>query len=88
MKSYVSSVFLLVILIFSTFSQNGFAVQKFDFRYSFEGEKLAISQEASDYYQALEKAAKSCFRHFKPKTKSNYDKGIQLIDVCANPKAS
>lgn len=85
MKSYVSSVFLLVILIFN---QKGFAVQKFDFRYSFEGEKLAVSQEASDYYQALEKAAKSCFRHFKPKTKSNYDKGIQLIDVCANPKPS
>lgn len=84
MKSYVSSLILLVFLA----GHNSQATQKFDFKYSFEGEKLAVSQEAPDYYQALEKAAKSCFRHFKSKTKANHDKGIDLIDVCANPKSS
>lgn len=85
MKSYVSSIFLGATLLFT---QASLSSQKFDFKYTYEGEKLAVSQEAPDYYQALEKAAKSCFRHFKSKTKSNHQKGIELIDVCANPKAS
>ena len=85
MKSYVSTLVILGLLLFS---QAGFASQTFAFKYSFEGEKLAVSQEATDYNQALEKAAKSCFHHFKAKTKSNFDKGIELIDVCANPKNS
>jgi len=68
-------------------SEATLASQKFDFKYSFEGEKLAISQEASDYYVALTKAAKSCFSHFKSKTKSSHQKGVDLIDVCANPRS-
>ncbi len=85
MKSYVSKAALAGLLLFT---QAGFGSQTFAFKYSFDGEKLAVSQEAPDYNQALEKAAKSCFHHFKSKTKSNFDKGIELIDVCANPKNS
>jgi hypothetical protein len=85
MKSYVA---LFVFAGSLVFTQHSLGSQKFDFKYSFDGEKLAVSQEAPDYYQALEKAAKSCFKHFKQKTKSNHEKGIELIDVCANPKAS
>ncbi|MBL7545335.1 MAG: hypothetical protein JNL11_16065 [Bdellovibrionaceae bacterium] len=85
MKSYVSNILIIATFLFA---HSSLATQKFEFKYSFQGEKLAVSQEASDYYQALEKAAKSCFRHFKHKTKSNQEKGIDLIDVCANPQAS
>lgn len=83
MKSYVSTT---LVFMFLTVGHNALAGQKFEFKYSFEGEKLAVSQEAGDYNKALEIAAKSCFRHFKSKTKSNKDKGIDLIDVCANPR--
>lgn len=85
MKSYVASIALASTLLVS---QASLGSQTFDFKYSFEGEKLSVSQEAADYYQALTKAAKSCFRHFKSKTKSNSQKGIDLIDVCANPRSS
>jgi hypothetical protein len=84
MKSYVSTLIISGILLVG---QTSLASQKFEFKFAFEGEKLAVSQEAPDYYQALERAAKSCFRHFKAKAKSNRDKGIDLIDVCANPKS-
>ena len=67
MKSYVASMVLVSAVLFGQMSLGS---QKFDFRYSFDGEKLAVSQEAPDYYQALEKAAKSCFKHFKSKAKS------------------
>lgn len=85
MKSYVSKTLIIVLLFLS---QNALSAQKFDFKYSFGGEKLSVSQEASDYYDAIKKAAKSCFSHFKTKTKSNFEKGLDLIDVCANPKSS
>lgn len=84
MKSYVSTMFVIAII---AFGQNALAA-KFDFNYSYEGEKLSVSQEASDYYQALEIAAKNCFKHFKSKTKSNQEKGIEVIDVCANPRST
>lgn len=78
---------MLVVISIVSLSETTLAAQKFDFKYSFEGEKLAISQEAPDYYVALTKAAKSCFSHFKSKTKSNQQKGVDLIDVCANPRS-
>tara|TARA_B110001454_G_C12723232_1_gene436010 strand:+ start:15120 stop:15371 length:252 start_codon:yes stop_codon:yes gene_type:complete len=78
----IKTLILLVIL-----SEVTLASQKFDFKYSFDGEKLSISQEAPDYYAALTKAAKSCFTHFKSKAKSSHQKGIDLIDVCANPRS-
>lgn len=76
-----------LILLVLILSEATLASQKFDFKYSFEGEKLAISQEAPDYYEALTIAAKNCFSHFKSKTKSNRQKGEDLIDVCANPRS-
>ena len=75
------------LFVFALFSQSALSAQTFDFKYSFEGERLSISQEAPDYNAALTKAAKSCFSHFKAKTKSNQQKGIDLIDVCANPRS-
>lgn len=71
---------------FSLLAQTTFAAQTFAFKYSFDGEKLSINQEAPDYNAALTKAAKSCFSHFRSKAKSNHEKGIELIDVCANPR--
>ncbi len=85
MKYYVASITVVATLLLSQLS---LGAQTFDFKYSFEGEKLSVSQEAPDYYVALGKAAKSCFHHFKSKAKSNHEKSIELIDVCANPKAS
>ena len=89
MKSYVSSnIRVLVLSLAIATASVGHAGQTFDFKYAFDGEKLSVSQQAGDYYQALEKAAKSCFHHFKSKAKSDRQKGIDLIDVCANPKSS
>lgn len=76
-----------ILLISTLISQLALSAQTFDFKYSFEGERLSISQEAPDYNSALTEAAKSCFSHFKAKTQSNQQKGIDLIDVCANPRS-
>ena len=89
MKSYVSKTVMIMMMFAgqSAFSSKNIN-QTFDFKYVFAGEKLSVSQDAPDYYEAIKKAAKSCFTHFKSKTNSNHEKGVELIDVCANPKSS
>lgn len=75
------------LIMMSLLAQSTLAAQTFAFKYSYEGEKLSINQEATDYNSALTIAAKNCFSHFKSKTKSNHQKGVELIDVCANPRS-
>ena len=62
------------------------ANEVFKFHYTFNGESLVVKQEAKDTFQAMSVAAKTCFQHFKGKQKLNSDKGLDLIDTCANPR--
>lgn len=78
---------LLMLSVLTIFSFNlAKASETFNFKYQFQGEVLTISQEGHDQNHALSIAAKSCFRHFKGNKKINESKGLDIIDVCANPK--
>jgi len=45
------------------------------------------SSTAPSYNEAYERAAKACYSHFKDGKPLNEDKGLDIIDVCANPRS-
>lgn len=74
----------LILIVF--FTNSAKALEKFQFKYTFQGDRLFLTQEAEDPNQALKLAAKICFKHFKGPEKISEEKGLDIIDICANPK--
>lgn len=61
--------------------------QMYTFKFNFQGETLEIRRPANTYEEAFEKAASSCFAHFKKRGKLTEERGLDIIDVCANPRS-
>lgn len=59
----------------------------YKFHFKLGQEKLEISQSGPSYEVAFERAAQSCFNHFKNGQKLTEDRGLDIIDVCANPRS-
>lgn len=57
------------------------------FKYSLSGEKLEVRSPAASYEEAFEKAAQKCFNHYKGSGKVSENRGLDIIDVCANPRS-
>ncbi len=59
----------------------------FEFKFKpYLGETFALSVKAKDQYEALERAAQSCFNHYKKNRSISTDEGLDIIDICVNPK--
>jgi hypothetical protein len=58
----------------------------YSFRFKMNGETFEYTQKASSYDQAFERAAQTCFKHFKKGQRLNESTGLDIIDVCANPR--
>jgi hypothetical protein len=63
--------------------------QVYTFKFKLKGETLEIRRPASTYEEAYEKAASSCFDHFRKAYggRVSEDTGLDIIDVCANPRS-
>lgn len=61
--------------------------QDFKFKFNFRGDIYQYQQRASNYEEAFERAAKACFNHYKSGQKLNENLGLDIIDVCANPRS-
>lgn len=60
----------------------------YTFKFQYRGESLEVRKPANSYEDAFEQAADTCFRHFKGnKAKISEDEGLDIIDVCANPRS-
>lgn len=59
----------------------------YTFKYQLSGEKLEITRSADSYEEAYEQAAQQCFKHFKGNSFLSEDRGLDIIDVCANPRS-
>lgn len=81
---------LLVILGYSCSSFGWLATSPkqstYTFKFQYSGEVLEIRKPASSYEDAFDQAAQECFRHFKGAGRISEDKGLDIIDVCANPR--
>ena len=74
----------LAILIFLTGSIA--QAKPYDFKFKMKSEVYEYSTAADSYESAFEKAAQACFNHFKGGRRVSQDVGLDIIDVCANPK--
>ncbi|MBX2986430.1 MAG: hypothetical protein KF802_00905 [Bdellovibrionaceae bacterium] len=64
-------------------------VQEFVFKFRLKGETLEVRRPATNYEEAFDKAADVCFKHFKKSLGGHLseDQGLDVIDVCANPRS-
>lgn len=60
--------------------------KSYSFKFRMENETYEYQQKASSYEDAFAKAAEACFKHFKQGRRLSEDRGIAIIDVCANPR--
>lgn len=63
------------------------AEKVFAFKFKLKGESFEYSQKAETYEDAYEKAAQACYRHYKAGRRISEDQGLDIIDVCANPRS-
>lgn len=63
------------------------ASKEYTFKYKLAGQMLEIRKPASSYEDAFEKAAQECFNFYKGPGKVSESKGLDIIDVCANPRS-
>ncbi|WII70985.1 hypothetical protein QJS83_10985 [Bdellovibrio sp. 22V] len=61
--------------------------KEYTFKYKLSGQSLEIKKQAGSYEEAYEMAAQQCFNFYKGPGKVSEDKGLDIIDVCANPRS-
>jgi predicted transcriptional regulator len=59
----------------------------YNFKFKMADETYEYSQKSSSYEEAYQKAAQDCYTHFKAGQKLTEDRGLDIIDVCANPRS-
>jgi len=83
--------FLAVILICLSTIQTSAWISKdeiaksYAFKFNLQGDVYEYNQKAATYEEAFEQAAQACFSHFKAGKKVGEQRGMDIIDVCANP---
>lgn len=83
MKAY----FILTVLLFlSVANASNDTLPKRTFLYSLDNKTLEVTKENLSYEAAYEQAAIECFNFFKGTKIVSEDRGLDIIDVCANPK--
>lgn len=58
----------------------------FTFIFKMKGDILTLKVEGNNYESAFDRAALMCFKHFKRDQFLTEEKGLDIIDVCANPR--
>ncbi|MFN8943012.1 MAG: hypothetical protein ACK5WZ_00145 [Pseudobdellovibrionaceae bacterium] len=60
--------------------------QEFTFKYHYKSDKLEIKTKSNTWEEAYQLASQQCFSKFTKNKKLNYDIGMDVVDVCANPR--
>lgn len=67
--------------------EKGPAQKSYDFHFKLKSDTFQYSRTAASYEEAFEDAAQACFKHFKKGRRLNENEGLDIIDVCANPRS-
>jgi hypothetical protein len=62
--------------------------QLYSFKFHMKGEVYQYDQSANTYEEAYTKAAHACYSHFKAGRHISENEGLDIIDVCANPRST
>ncbi|MCC2678838.1 MAG: hypothetical protein K0R29_1414 [Pseudobdellovibrio sp.] len=79
---------LAVLMLFSASTAlSASKTQNFSFQYKAKQYKsFTIVRAASNKEEAFRLAAKDCFKHLTNNKYPGEEKGLEIIDICANPK--
>lgn len=66
---------------------NSESIKTYNFKYKYNNETYEIRKPANSYEEAFDHASSECFKHFKGNQPVSEDKGLDIIDVCANPRS-
>lgn len=84
----------MFLILASTLSLQSFAAidsksnqQEYKFKFNLKGSTYEYKQSSSSWEKAFELAAKACYQHFKSGQKLSEEQGLDIIDVCANPRS-
>jgi hypothetical protein len=60
--------------------------KSYNFKYKLKTDSFEYSRKAASYEEALDSAAQACFNHFKAGRRLTENQGLDIIDVCVNPR--
>lgn len=78
-------IFALVQTI-STLAWSSYGQGEYQFLFTKTKDRFEYSTQAASYEDAFKQAAQACYRHFKNGKPLTEDEGLDIIDVCANPR--
>lgn len=88
MKASFKSAVIMISFVLSFVSVAcGAQTKEYKFKFIYGGQKLEIIETSPSWEKSFERAAMKCLRHFSEGKPTSTDKGMDLIDVCANPKS-
>jgi hypothetical protein len=61
--------------------------KEYVFKYNLSGQTLEIKKPAQSYEDAFDAAAQTCFNFYKGNKKLTEERGLDIIDTCANPRS-
>lgn len=61
--------------------------KEYSFKYQLKDKTLTIKKTATSYETAFEDAAQQCFNELRGKGRISEDRGLDIIDICANPRS-
>lgn len=88
MKQAIALIALALVLCSQSFAwvSSSPAEKDYKFKFKLDKETYEYQMKANTYEDAYEKAAQACFTHFKAGRRVSEDRGLDIIDVCANPR--
>ena len=61
--------------------------KEYAFKFKLKGNSFDYARTAPSYEVAFEAAAQACFNHYKGNRRIAEEEGLDIIDVCANPRS-
>lgn len=87
MKTFIMIAILALSSSSFAWTSHDSAQKEYHFTFKLANEKLDITRTADTYEDAYDAAAQQCFKFFAGSKSLNEDKGLDIIDACANPRS-
>lgn len=86
MKAKLGLIFLILQVSTLAFAATS-GKKEFKFKYTYKGERLEIVETSDSWEKSFERSAMKCLKHFSKGQALSDDQGLDLVDLCANPKS-
>ncbi len=92
MKTFLTSSLMTLAMALTSTAAHAWAAttpmeKLYTFKFKLSKETYEYNQKSTSYEEAFEKAAQSCFNHYKDGKHLTENQGLDIIDVCANPRS-